>query len=340
LSRHHVVIVGGGFGGLYAAQSLRRAPVQVTLLDRRNFHLFQPLLYQVATGTLSTGNIAASLRHTLRNQKNAEVLLGEMVDLDVKGRRVILKDGALPYDSLIMAPGSEPYYIHHDEWRAYAPGLKTVEDAIAVRSRILRAFESAERETDPQKIREWLTFVIVGAGPTGVELAGALSEVARKSLRDDFRHINPKDAQVILINGHERVLPEFPPDLSSKAELALKRLGVIIRNNLLVTDVHPDAVVLGKGPQAERISAQTILWAAGVRASPLGSVVARATGATLDKEGRIKVADDLGGPRPSRNLRDRRPGLSRTGRRSAAGPGPGGDSGRALHRRPDPVPSE
>jgi NADH dehydrogenase len=293
---HRIVVVGGGFGGLYAVKSLKHASVQITLLDRRNFHLFQPLLYQVATGTLSVGNIAASLRNTLKHQKNTQVLLGEMTDLDVKQRRVILKDGTLPYDSLIIATGSEPFYMGHDDWRPYAPGLKTIEDATTMRARILRAFESAERENDPQRIQEWLTFVIAGGGPTGVELAGALAEVARKTLRDDFRKIRPESAKIILVNGEERVLPDYAPDLSQKAEAALKRLQVVVRNKILITDVQPDAVTLGQGDQRERIPTRTVLWAAGVRASPLGRVLSQATGAEMDKQGRLKVGPDLSLP--------------------------------------------
>ncbi len=293
---HHVVIVGGGFGGLYAAKSLKRASLHVTLLDRRNFHLFQPLLYQVATGTLSVGNIAASLRSTLKHQKNVQVLLGEMIDLDIQQRHILLRDGTLAYDTLIVAAGSEPHYIGHDEWRRYAPGLKSVEDATAMRSRILHAFESAERESDPQKIQEWLTFVIVGGGPTGVELAGALAEVANKTLRDDFRNIQPQAARIILVNGNERVLSEYAPDLSTNAETSLKRLGVQIRNNTLVSNVLPEAVTFGQSPQAETLSTRTILWAAGVRASPLTHVLSKATGVGLGKEGRLLVEPDLSLP--------------------------------------------
>jgi NADH:ubiquinone reductase (H+-translocating) len=289
---HRVVVIGGGFAGLYAVRSLKGAPVQITLLDRRNFHLFQPLLYQVATGTLSVGNIAASLRATLRRQKNASVLMGEMTGLDVAKGEVILHDGRLPYDTLIIATGSQPFYFGHDAWSTYAPGLKTIEDATAMRARILRAFESAERETDPDLIRQWLTFVIVGAGPTGVELAGALAEVARRTLRNDFRRINPREAQILLINGLDRALPEYPPELSAKAEHALRRLGVTIRNQTLVTDVLPDGVAIGQ----ERIYAKTVLWAAGVKASPIGRVVADATGTTLQKDGRVNVAADLSLP--------------------------------------------
>jgi len=293
MSEQRILIIGGGFGGLYAAKSLKRAEAQITLVDKRNFHLFQPLLYQVATGTLSTGNIAAALRSILKRQKNAQVLLGEMVNLDPANKKVILKDGEVSYDTLIIAAGSEPYYLRHDNWRPLAPGLKTVEDAISVRSRILRAFEAAERESDPAKIREWLTFVIVGAGPTGVELAGALAEVARKTLRNDFRKIDSASATIIMANGLDRALPEYPKELSERAEAGLRKLGITIRNKTFVTDVQPDCVYFGDGPERERVPTRTVLWAAGVRASPLGAVIAKAVGATLDREGRVIVEKDL-----------------------------------------------
>jgi NADH dehydrogenase len=294
--QHRVVIVGGGFGGLYAALSLRDAPAQITLVDRRNFHLFQPLLYQVATGTLSVGNIAASLRVTLRKHKNTQVLLGEMVGIDPERKLIQLRDGALPYDTVVIAAGSENYYIGHDEWRESAPGLKTVEDAITMRSRIFRAFEAAERAPDPRLVKEWLTFLIVGAGPTGVELAGALAEIAHRTLRDDFRDVRPESARIILINGHGRVLPEYAPELSVKAERALRRLGVIIRNNCLVTELEPGGLIVDEQGRSEYITSRTVLWAAGVRASPLGRVIAQATGAELDKQGRIRVGPDLSIP--------------------------------------------
>ena len=214
---HRVVIVGGGFGGLYAAKSLGKAPVAVTLIDRRNFHLFQPLLYQVATGGLSPGEIASPLRVVLRAHRNTEVLLGEAVDLDAERRRVILRDGEANYDDLIVATGATHHYFGNDQWAPLAPGLKTVEDATEIRSRVLAAFESAEREPDLDKRRAWLTFVIVGGGPTGVELAGALGEIANDTLRHDFRRINPAEAEILLIEGENRVLPLFSPDLSFKA---------------------------------------------------------------------------------------------------------------------------
>src|SRR5947209_429714 len=226
--RHRVVIVGGGFGGLLAAQGLRKAHCDVTLIDRRNFHLFQPLLYQVATGALSPANIAAPLRAVLKRQRNARVVLGEVVDVDVPGRRVVLSDGEVPYDTLVVASGARHFYFGHAEWEDRAPGLKTVEDATEIRRRVLLAFESAEREPDPEKKQALLTFIVVGAGPTGVELAGAIAELARHALRRNFRSIDPAAARVLLVEGADRVLPPFAPDLSAKAERALERLGVTV----------------------------------------------------------------------------------------------------------------
>jgi NADH dehydrogenase len=294
---HRVVIIGGGFGGLYAARALKNAPVQVTLLDRRNFHLFQPLLYQVATGTLAPGDIASPLRLVLKQHKNARVLLGEVIGFDVAARHVFLRDSEkIPYDTLVLSSGSEPNYFGHEDWHALAPGLKTVEDATSMRSRILLAFESAERETDPVKVASWLTFVIVGAGPTGVELAGALAEVAGKTLRDGFRHIQPANAKILLVDAVEHALPTYPVSLSVKAEKALGRLGVILRPNCRVTDIRPGFVVIGEGEKAETIATQTVLWTSGVRASPLGAALAKATGAEIDKGGRVLVESDLSVP--------------------------------------------
>ena len=294
---HQVVIIGGGFGGLYAARALKHVPVEVTLLDRRNFHLFQPLLYQVATGTLAPGDIASPLRLVLKRQKNVRVLLGEAVGFDVLGRRVLMRDGEkIPYDTLVLAAGSETNYFGHDEWRAVAPGLKTVEDATAMRSRILTAFESAERETDPAKVASWLTFVIVGAGPTGVELAGALAEVARKTLRDGFRQIQPSSAKILLIDAVEHALPGYPLSLSLKTEEALHRLGVILRTQCRVTDVRPGVVVIGEGDKVEAIPTHTVLWTSGVQASPLGEALSKAAGAAIDKGRRVLVEPGLSIP--------------------------------------------
>ena len=296
-SPHRVVIIGGGFGGLYAAQALRRAPVQVTLLDRRNFHLFQPLLYQVATGWLSAANIATPLRGVLKRQKNAQVLLGDVVDIDVAQCAVHLRDGErIPYDTLIVAAGARHHYFGHDEWEAYAPGLKTIEDALAIRRRMLLAFEAAEREPDPDTQQAWLTFVIVGGGPTGVELAGTLAELARDTLKHDFRHIDPASARIVLLEGMDRVLPPYQPALSAKAGQALEQLGVQVRTRTMVTEIFPDAVTVHSGEQLEAIPTRTVVWAAGVQASPLGQVVATATGATVDRAGRVMVQPDCSIP--------------------------------------------
>jgi NADH dehydrogenase len=290
---HRVVILGGGFGGLYAAKALRHALVEVTLVDRRNFHLFQPLLYQVATGSLSPGEIAAPLRAVLRSQSNARVLLGEAVYLDAEGRRLILADGAVPYDTLIAATGARNHYFGNDSWRAAAPGLKSVEDATEIRHKILYAFEAAEREPDPRRRRAWLTFVIVGAGPTGVELAGALSEIARDTLRHDFRSIHPEDSQILLLDGLPRVLASYPEDLSAAAERSLIRLGVRPRNNVKVTRIDSEGVTLLTPKGAERIDTHTVLWAAGVTASEFGEVLARCAGAALNRRGQVMVGPDL-----------------------------------------------
>src|SRR6266849_5524102 len=288
-----VVIIGGGFGGLYAAKALRRAPVEVTLIDRRNFHLFQPLLYQVATGGLSPGELASPLRYVLRNSLNTEVLLGEVVDLDVAGRRVILRDGEVGYDTLIVATGSSHHYFGNDQWEPLAPWLKTIEDATEIRRRILLAFEKAEREPDEEARRVWLTFVVVGAGPTGVELAGALGEIANDTLRHDFRHINPADARILLVEGTDRVLPSYPPDLSADAEKALIKLGVRPMTGAIVTAIDEGGVTVRRASEAERIPTHTVLWAAGVQASPLGRMLAESTGAKLDRAGRVLVQPDL-----------------------------------------------
>ena len=293
---HRVVIVGGGFGGLYAAKALGKAPVAVTLIDRRNFHLFQPLLYQVATGGLSPGEIASPLRVVLRAHPNTEVLLGEVVDLDTGRRRVILRDGEAGYDDLIVATGATHHDFGNDQWAELAPGLKTIEDATGIRSRLLSAFERAEREPDIEKRRAWLTFVIVGGGPTGVELAGALGEIANDTLLHDFRRINPADAQILLIEGENRVLPLFPPDLSAKAEKQLIGLNVRSLTGARVTNIDPDGVTLQARGQEQCIAARTVLWAAGVRASRLGKVLAERAGAPLDRAGRVMVDPDLSLP--------------------------------------------
>jgi NADH dehydrogenase len=290
---HRVVIIGGGFGGLAAAQRLRRAPVQVTLIDRHNYHLFQPLLYQVATGSLSPANIAAPLRNALHHQKNTQVLLAEAAGIDAANRRVILSDGSVEYDTLIVATGASHQYFGHDDWEQFAPGLKTVEDATDMRRRILLAFETAEREQYPAKVRDWLTFVIVGGGPTGVELAGALGEIANDTLRGDFRRINPSEARIILVEGADRILPTYPPKLSEAARKMLVRLGVTVRTRTVVTGIAEEGVTIREAAQEEKIHARTILWAAGVLASPLGRMLAESAGATLDKSARVVVEPDL-----------------------------------------------
>jgi NADH dehydrogenase len=283
--RPHVVIVGGGFAGLRAARALRRAPVDVTLLDRRNHHVFQPLLYQVATAGLSAPEIAAPLRSILWRQSNVVVLMAEVVSVDVSRRVVTLADGEVPYDYLILAAGATHSYFGHDAWARDAPGLKSIEDALEIRRRLFVAFEKAERETDASARRSWLTFLIVGGGPTGVELAGTVAEIARHTLARQFRYIDPSKARVVLLEGTDRVLPLYPPGLSQKAREQLEGLGVEVRTSALVTGVDEGGVWLG----GERLAARTVLWAAGVAASPVG----RSLGAAVDRAGRVKVERDL-----------------------------------------------
>jgi len=292
-NRHQVVIIGGGFGGLSLAQTLKHAPVDVTLIDRCNYHLFQPLLYQVATGSLSPANIAAPLRQVLRRQKNIKVLLAEAVHIDAAKRRVILSDGEIDYDTLVVATGATHQYFGHDEWEKFAPGLKTIEDATAMRRRILLAFEAAEREHDPEKLRAWMTFVIVGGGPTGAELAGALGEIANDTLRHDFRDIDPSKARIILVEGAGRALPTYPQKLSEAARKMLVRLGVTVRTGAMVTGVQADSVTIREGDRTETIPTRTVLWAAGVLASPLGRILSQEAGAKLDNAGRVVVEPDM-----------------------------------------------
>jgi len=295
-SSHHVVIVGGGFGGLYAAQSLKNGRLQITLIDRRNFHLFQPLLYQVATGWLSPANIASTLRSVLRHQKNARVLLAEAVDFDVEKREVILTDGTIAYDTLVVATGSDYHYFGNENWRQFAPGLKTIEDATDMRRRIFSAFEAAVRATDSDRARAQLTFMIVGGGPTGVELAGALAEISRDILRADFRNIDRADAKIVLLEAADRILGPYPAELSQKAERFLRDLGVTVQTNTTVSAIEKGAVTLKQGDALEQVPCETVLWAAGVRASPLGEVLAKRSGAQLDRSGRIVVEADLSLP--------------------------------------------
>src|SRR6202790_3941443 len=275
---HRVLILGGGFAGLNAAQKLKRAPVEVTLIDRRNFHLFQPLLYQVATGSLSPGDISAPIRGVLSRQKNTEVLLGEAADIDPGAKRVTLRDGAcFDYDSLIVATGSKTSYYGKEDWRQYAPSLKTVEEATAIRHKILYAFEWAERSATEAEAREWLTFVIVGAGATGVELAGALAEIANETLKNDFRRINPTEARIILMEGGNRVLTSYPPDLSAKAEKLVRRLGVEVMKGVMATAIDSNGVTYKRGDVTERLAAKTVLWAGGVMATTFGNKLAGRT---------------------------------------------------------------
>lgn len=290
---HRVVIIGGGFGGLYTAQALKKAPVQVTLLDKRNFHLFQPLLYQVATGSLSPGEIASPLRSILSKQKNTQVLLAEAQDLDPQNHKLILNDGEIEYDTLVVSTGSQNHYFGKDHWREFAPGLKTIEEATQIRHKILFAFEAAEREHDPAARRAWLTFVVVGAGPTGVELAGALGEIANDTLKHEFRSIRPEEARILLLDGSPRVLPPYPEQLSHAAEKLLLGLGVRSRNNVRVTGIDANGVTIECSGSKERIEAKTVLWAAGVTATPFGKVIADRTGAKLDRGGHVLVEPDL-----------------------------------------------
>ena len=292
--KHNVVILGGGFGGLAAIQKLKRSPVDVTLLDRRNFHLFQPLLYQVATGSLSPGEIAAPLRSVLSRQKNARVLLGEAVDVDPEAKRVILRDGdSYAYDSLIVSTGSQTSYYGNDAWRQWAPSLKSVEEATAIRHKILYAFERAERAETEEEERAWLTFVIVGAGATGLELSGALAEIAQETLRHDFRKIRPEEARILLLEGAKRVLGAYPEDLSEKAEKLLTGLGVEVIKGVMVTDIGPEGVKFKRGDATESLAAHTVLWAGGVTTTPFGEKLAQRTKAETDRSGRIMVRPDL-----------------------------------------------
>jgi NADH dehydrogenase len=295
MTPHRVLILGGGFGGLLAAKALRRAPVQVTLIDKRNFHLFQPLLYQVATGSLAPGQVAAPLRGILRKQMNTRVLLGEAADLDPTVRTVLLSDGdRIEYDSLIVATGSESSYFGSDEWRQWAPSLKSMEEATAIRHKILYAFEAAERASSPEERRAWLTFTIVGAGPTGVELAGALAEIATRTLRDEFRSIRPEEAQILLFSGSSRALPTYPEELSVKAERALIRLGVRVRGRARVIQIDGEGVTFRSADGAQsRLPTRTVLWAGGVMPSSFTETLATRLGIELGRTGRIPVNADL-----------------------------------------------
>jgi NADH dehydrogenase len=297
---HRVVIVGGGFGGLNAAQELDGDPrLDITLVDRRNYHLFQPLLYQVATGALAPGEIAQPLRSILRRHRNLTVLLGEAIAIDAAKREIELSDGGpIPYDTLIVATGARHSYFGHDDWARFAPGLKSIDDATEMRRRILIAFEAAEREHVAALRREWMTFVVVGGGPTGVELAGALGEIAHDTLRRDFRKIVPAEANIVLVEALPRVLPTYPEDRSRSARRQLERLGVVVRTDTRVIGIEEHAVTVepADGGAPERIPSRTILWAAGVQASTFARRVAAATGAETDRNGRVVVGPDLSVP--------------------------------------------
>jgi NADH:ubiquinone reductase (H+-translocating) len=297
----HVLVVGGGFGGLLAVRGLARAPVEITLVDRRNFHLFQPLAYQVATGALSSAEIATPLRSIFKRQRNVRVVLGEVIGFDLERRHIVVdrlpngEGGAeIPYDTLIVSGGSQYSYFGHDAWREFAPELKSLEGALDIRARILRAFEAAEVERDEEKRRAWLTFVVVGGGPTGVEMAGQIAELARDTLRNEFQAIDPRAARVVLVETADRVLVAFPTSLSEKARTALAKLGVTTLLQHTVVDVGRDGAVT-ELPDGERVDvpARTIIWAAGVMASPLASALAVASGGEVDRAGRLTVGADL-----------------------------------------------
>ncbi len=294
-------MIGGGFGGLQAVQKLSRMPVEVTLIDRRNFHLFQPLTYQVATGSLSPEEVAYPLRAMFKRRQNVRVLLGEVREFDLEGRTVQVEPGAgeggpltIPYDTLVAAGGSRYSYFGHDEWSEYAHEVKSLESALHVRAQILSAFEAAELETDPERRRAWLTFVVVGAGPTGAEMAGQIGELARDTLRSDFRLMDPRESRVLLVEMADRVLTSFPPALSEKATRSLENLGVTPLLQHTVVDIDEDSVTVeAHGGESEHIPAQTVIWAAGVTASSLARRLGEATGAEVDRAGRVSVAPDL-----------------------------------------------
>jgi NADH:ubiquinone reductase (H+-translocating) len=289
-----IVVIGGGFGGLNVVKALRHQPVQITLIDRENYHLFRPLLYQVAMAGLSPADIAFPLRAIFRRNPNVRTILAEVVDIDAAQRQVILADGQRePYDYLIVATGARYDYFGHDTWAPHAPSLEGIEGAVEIRRRLLLAYERAELEPDPVARQAWMTFIVVGGGPTGVELAGAIGELARNTLSQNFRTINPADSKVLLIETEERVLGGFPPELSAKAEQSLAALGVTVRTYSRVVDITEDSVTLKTNTGDERIPCRTTLWAAGVRASGLGQVLQKATGVELDRRGRVKIQPDL-----------------------------------------------
>ena len=298
--RHRVVIIGGGFGGLHAARALRRAPVDITLIDRRNYHLFQPLLYQVATGSLSPGEVATPLRAVLRRQKNVRVLLGEVEDIDLGGRTVAIQratgageDTVVPYDTLIVAAGMRNFYFGHDEWRPVAPALKDLEDALDIRARILLAFEAAETEPDPEVCRRWLSFVVVGGGPTGVEMAGQIAEIARDTMRNQFTTFDPAKAKVHLVEGADRILLAFNEKQSERATRDLEHLGVTVLTSAMVSDADENGVQITRNGLPETIAAKTVVWAAGVSTVPLAARLAENANVTPDRAGRVPVTETL-----------------------------------------------
>ncbi len=300
---HHIVIVGGGFGGLFAARALGKSrnkaigeEIRVTLLDKRNFHLFQPLLYQVATGSLVVGDIATPHRVVLRRYKNVQALMGTAYDLDTERRCVLHEYGEIEYDTLIVATGVKHSYFGHDEWRAHAPGLKTVEHALEMRRKIFTAFERAEQEPDPVKRRALMTFVVVGGGPTGVELAGALGELAHHTMANDFRSIDPREARIMLVEGAKDVLPAYDQDLRDSARQMLEELGVKVIPETMVENIEEGQVTMRSGQLVRTVPAETVLWAAGVKASVFGQVLAERTGVALDKQGKVKVQSDMSLP--------------------------------------------
>ena len=289
---HHVVIVGGGFGGLYAAQKLAKAPVKVTLIDKRNFHVFQPLLYQVATGGLSPADISSPLRALLSKNKNTEVLMGEVTEIDPEQQTVKLRYRDVKYDSLILATGVTHQYFGND-WEKNAPGLKTIENALEIRRKVFIAFESAEKEPNPERTKDWLTFVLVGGGPAGVELAGALAELAHGTLKEDFRNIDTSEAEIILLQSREHILPVYPPHLSLKARKSLEKLGVTVKTGVRVDDIRGQLVTYRDGDKLEQIRTRTVLWTAGMKASPIANMLAECADAQLDQAGRVIVEPDF-----------------------------------------------
>lgn len=291
----HVVIVGGGFGGLYAAKRLgKNKKIRITLIDKRNFHLFQPLLYQVATGGLSPGDIASPLRAILNSYKNISVIRGKVIDILPDDKEVVLKDGdRISFDRLIIATGARYNYFGNTQWLAIAPGIKTMEDSLGIRHKIFDSYEKAESEKDPEMRKEWLRFVIVGGGPTGVELAGAIGELANHTLVDDFRNIDTRDTEILLVEGMDRILPTYPEKLSVKAEYSLKKLGVTVLTNTFLTDIDNHEVTLKQNGNETKMRASTILWAAGVRASMIGRVLEQRLNVRTDKSGRVYVNSDM-----------------------------------------------